>query len=335
MDQLQNSIERICQRYKARVIQIRTIDDYYLVETNRGPKELRAWPRVDVMRWSFAWREQVARQGFRDVERFIRTRDAKPYVVSGRWGYTLTDHVRQQEGLFPSLEQMGACGQIVAWMHNAQLTQRLPIAVELFNKEVTLLALEEKRASELARELEGQLNRLTDQELWVASQFYPLLQRMRKSVELLGTAILDESLLAVSHRSLGTDNFCLLDGRIFLRGFYRPALSVQQRDTSAFIRELFLASASTEAIDAFLDGYEGQKHFAYQDYLLLLGFLAFPGEPWKKIEQYFTQPRGLPTEAAVLQIENALRDQQSLDELLQHLAKRAEQVGRGNLYEPI
>jgi hypothetical protein len=77
-------LSEVCQHYRARVIRVTPLDDCYLLETNRGPKELHIWPRVDVMRWSFAWRERLARQGFRDLERFIRTRDSKPFLVVGK-----------------------------------------------------------------------------------------------------------------------------------------------------------------------------------------------------------------------------------------------------------
>lgn len=327
--------QQICGRYKARIFQIKPVADYYLVETNRGTKELREWPRVDVLRWSFAWREQMARQGFRDVERFLRTRDAKPYVVQGRNGYTLTDHLRTHEEFLPVNHQLSECGKIIARMHQAQLNQRLTIAYELFNKEVALLGLEEKRARELHQELGNQKDSLTEPEEWVASQFAPLLERMSKSLKLLEGAIADESLLAVSQRYLGTENFCLVDGRLFLKGFYRPVLSIQHRDTADFIRQIYLSTGSLDAVGKVLDGYEQHKQIGFQDYLLLLAFILFPSDPWKKMEQFFTQPTNMRTESTLKSLKRSLQEQQSLDRLLQHIAVRAEQVGRGQVYEPI
>lgn len=335
MDQQRVDFHQVCGRFRARVFQIKPVQDYYLVETNRGTKELREWPRVDVMRWSFTWREQLARQGFRDVERFLRTRDAKPYVVAGRKGYTLTDHLRKQQEFVPVKEQVGECGAIVARMHQAQLNQRSPIAIELFQKERALLALEERRARELDQELQNQYADLTTQEKWVANQFPPLLERMRKSLELLEGFVTDDSLLAVSHRHLKLDNFCLVDGRIFLKGFYRPVLSVQHRDTADFIKQIYLTSESLDAAEEVLNGYEKQKEISYQDYVLLLSFILFPGDSWKKIEQFFTLPRDLRSDEVVTQIKKALNDQQALDDLLQQIALRAERSGRDHVYEPI
>ncbi|MGD8188786.1 phosphotransferase [Brevibacillus ginsengisoli] len=336
MNQQRADFRQICGRYKARVFQIKPVHDYYLVETNRGTKELREWPRVDVMRWSFAWREQLARQGFRDVERFLRTRDAKAYVVAGRKGYTLTDHLHKQQEFSPVEGQLVECGTIVARMHQAQLSQRFPVAIELFQKEMALFSLEENRAYEHLQVLHNQYEELTDGEKWVFCQFNPLLERMRKSLELLEGAVSDESLLAVSHRSLKPDNFCLIDGgRLFLKGFYRPVLSIQHRDTADFIKQIFLTTGSLDAVEEVLNGYEKQKEIKYQDYVLLLSFILFPGDSWKKIEQFFSLPTEMRTDEAVLQIKNSLQEQQALDRLLQHIAVRAECLGRGQVYEPI
>lgn len=335
MEQHQHDLSEICGRYKVRVIQLKPVDDYYLLETNRGTKELRTWPRIDVMRWSFSWREQVARQGYRDVERFIRTRDAKPYVINNKTGYTLTDHVRPNNPFLPSLDQLETCGEIVARMHQAQLSQRLAVAYELFNKECAVMSLEEKRAVEYQRELAEQYASLSEMDEWVASQFAPLLQRMRRSLQILENAIEDETQLAVSHRTMHSHNFGQMDERMVLKGFYRPILSIQQRDAATFVRELYLATANLEVIDSFLNGYDEQKNYSYQDYLLLLGFLAFPTEPWKSIEQYFSHPRHVRNESVALAVSKTLQDQQTIDTLLQHIAVRAERIGRGRSHEPI
>lgn len=319
-------IKQVYQRYKVRVIHMTPKKDYYLLETNRGPKELRVWPRVDVMRWSFAWREHLARQGVRDVERFIRTRDAKPYVVMAKKGFTLTDHVPQAEALLPDPAQSAHCGSVVAAMHKAQQTDSFFTSEEVLKKEQQLVAEEVKRARELFAQFEEGREDWTEADEWVASQFSPLLERMERSAELLMGVPADEEWLSVSHRDLTSHNWGLQDGRLILRGFYRPVLSVQQRDTAGFLREVFMQEAEAAKVQSFLDGYEETKPLTYGEYQMLLAFMAYPEETWKSVEAYLTQVPSEREATGTSQIEAAIRRQEQVDALLLELAERAERT---------
>ncbi|UFJ39069.1 phosphotransferase [Brevibacillus humidisoli] len=324
----------ICQRYKIRVIDVKARGDHYLLETNRGPKELHIWPRLDVLRWSFAWREQLARQGFREVERFIRTRDAKPYVVVRKTGFTLNDHLRDVETFSPTSEQANQCGQIAARMHQAQAMSEYPQVVDLLRREQSHAESEVKRARELYQQLKQSPKGLGQSFRWVVQQFPALLERMDRSVELLHSPLLNEELLAASHLSLGPENWAWLDGKLFLHGFYRSTLSVQPRDMSLYLQYLYQQDETFERVDAFLDGYEQIKPLRYEEYLLMLAFLAFPAPTWKQVEQFVTDGQE-SDEEAVGNIRQTLQKQQDLDHLLLHLARRSERLGRGIANEPI
>ncbi|MFM1652338.1 phosphotransferase [Brevibacillus sp. B_LB10_24] len=330
----ERELNRICQRYRMRVIRIQPQKDFYLLETNRGPKELRVWPRVDVLRWSFMWREQLARQGFRDVERFIRTRDAKPYVVSGRKGYTLTDHVRSWVPLTPTVEQANLSGQLVASMHLAQSSQSAPAAVELLNREQAQVAAETERVRNLYDAFTSRSRLWRPEDKWVASQFRPLLERMERGTRLLSPEAFDVTSLAVSHRFMDRGNLGLNKERIYLRGFYSPSLSVQQRDTAHFLRDLLFCGdgAERDRIDAFLDGYEAVKPLAHSEYRLLLAFMVPPQELWQTLQEYVhSASAGQLEECDTAQIAESIRRQQFVDELLAHIAQRAEGAQRGHV----
>ncbi|WP_139490241.1 hypothetical protein [Brevibacillus dissolubilis] len=320
----------ICQRYKARVIRIIPQEDYYLVETNRGPKELRVWPRVDVMRWSYAWREQMARQGFRNVERFIRTRDAKPYVVSGKKGYTMTDHLRKVGPYTPGMEHAHYAGQMIAKMHQAQSSQSFPVASDLLKREQSLAVEEAKRARHVFEHI-SETPLKGEQRHFIASMFPPLLERMERSAELISTTLIPEEYLAVSHREMGRENWGLVEDQLFLRGFYRPTLSIQHRDTATLLRQIYMDTQNLSSVDAFLDGYEENKPLSYDEYRLLLAFMAYPQEVWRQIENIvhpITLTGEAQDESALVQVEQAIRRQQLIDELLQHIAQRAERGRR-------
>lgn len=320
-------LTEVLQRYKARVIQITPQDGYYLVETNRGPKELRMWPRIDVMRWSFAWREQMARQGNRDVERFIRTRDSKPYLVCGKKGFTLTDHLRHTDPLRPTPEMVRKSGRLVARMHAAQQQNHLFPSSDFLRQEQLYAASEANRARALEQEWYLRDDR-------VAEVFPPMLERMERSVQLLSTKQVNPEQLAVSHRDLHHDNWGVVHDKLILRGFYRPSLSVQQRDVACYLRELFLQHKEEQLVDAFLDGYEEEKPLQYGDYTLMLAFMAYPSDVWRSLERYITHVREQGV-ASTEELDQTLARQQLVDRLLRHVAHRAERARSGTAYEPI
>jgi ribosomal protein L17 len=326
-------ITELCRRFKARVIRVLPADGFYLLETNRGPKELRVWPRVDVMRWSFAWREQMVKQGVREVERFIRTRDAKPYLVVGKRGYTLTDHNRLMEAFQPTVETARQCGRMVALMHQAQ--QAIPMfqAADFLQQEQIHASAEATRARALAEAFATKAE-ANETHRWVANLFSPLLERLERSSQLLASPQIDTEQLGVSHRFLHRDNWGMVNDKLYLRGFFRPVLSVQYRDVASYLKEQFLRDEDGQMAEAFLDGYEEVRPLTYGEYTLLLAFMAYPGDVWRHVEAFVTTVR-LQGEASIGDIQRALADQEKVDRLLRQIAHRAERARSGSAYEPI
>lgn len=332
MDKIE--LNEICQQYRARVIRVTPLDDCYLLETNRGPKELRVWPRVDVMRWSFAWRERLARQGFRGLERFIRTREGKPYVIAGKRGVTMTDHHRRIEPCQPGVEMARQCGEVIGMMHAAQQESPLLNGTEYLKHEQLKAESEWNRAKALFASFRREDKKKLRGERWVAELGPTLLQRMERSYTMLSHPEIPQDSIGVSHRDLTRDNWGIVDERLFIRGFFRPALSVQHRDVAGYLRELYLTHEDLEQIDSFLDGYEEKKAISYGDYTLMLAFMARPREVWKSMESYVKQLEHGP-QVPTTAIEQALECQQTVDVLLRHIANRAERARSEGSHESL
>ncbi|QRG69388.1 phosphotransferase [Brevibacillus choshinensis] len=327
-------LSEVCQNYRARVIRVTPLDDYYLLETNRGPKELHVWPRVDVMRWSFAWRERLARQGFREVERFIRTRESKPYVLVGKQGVTMTDHLRKVDSYPSTVYTSYQCGRVVAMMHQSQQESNLLAGIDYLQQEQMKAETEWTRAKALVESFRSKYRREKGEKRWVAGLMDPLLQRMERSTIMLGSDSIAADSVGVSHRDLFRDNWGLVSGKLHLRGFFRPALSVQQRDVASYLRDVYLRNQDLQQVDSFLDGYEEVKPLSYGDYTLLLAFMARPREIWKSVESYVKRV-AVNEDVPITGIEQALLSQQSIDTLLRHIADRAERPRSEGIHEPL
>lgn len=318
-------LSEVCRQYRVRVIRATPLDDFVLLETNRGPKELRIWPRVDVMRWSFAWRERLARQGFRGLERFIRTRDAKPFVIVGKRGVTMTDHLRHIEACRPGEELAFQCGRVIGMMHAVQQESSLLSGAEYLQQERLKAEAEWNRARAMAESYRKGIGRESGRRRWVGELMGPLLQRMERSATMLSHPGINPDTISVSHRYLTRDNWGTVNEKLYLTGFFRPALSVQLRDVAGYLRELYLTHGELGQIDSFLDGYGEEKPLSYGDYTLLLAMMARPREIWRSISAFVekaVQGERVPT----TEIERALDSQQMIDLLLRHIADRAERV---------
>lgn len=318
-------IYEVCRNYRVRVIRVTPLEGGFLLETNRGPKELRIWPRIDVMRWSFAWRERLARQGFRGLERFIRTREAKPFVIVGKQGVTMTDHLRHKQAIQPGADVSFQCGRVIAMMHKAQQESTLISGAEYLQQARRASEAEWNRAKAAAGTYLRTFSRESGRRRWVGELLSPLLQRMERSVRLLHHPSISPDAASVSHRDLTSDNWKMVNEKLFLTGFFQPALSIQLRDVAGYLREMYLTQADIRLVDSFLDGYEQEKPLGYGDYTLLLALMARPREIWKSVAAFIDETaKGL--RKSTREIEQAIDTQQAVDVLLRHIAERAEQV---------
>lgn len=73
-------MQTLASHYHFHVYRSIHIKDGYRLDTNCGPKKISAWSQEQYLHWSFLWREELAHKGFRQVDRFIRTRDGAPFV---------------------------------------------------------------------------------------------------------------------------------------------------------------------------------------------------------------------------------------------------------------
>jgi Ser/Thr protein kinase RdoA (MazF antagonist) len=312
----------VCRRYRLRVIHMQPLARSVLVETNRGTKELRAWPRLDILRWSHAWREQMAKSGHRNVERFIRTRDGKPYVVLGRTGYTLTDYARNAKPAPFNRDTAYEIGRLVGTMHLAQESCPFPQVQDVFHREQDHI----REQIRLTREWENQEweNGDVPNEAWLRTQLPLVRERMEKAAAFLTTRVREDGLSA-SHDTLRPENVSDTGRGIRLGGLFPRHVSVQQRDTAHYLRHQYLQHADPVCVHQFLDGYEEVKPLKTDDYVLLLAYLMYPLEAWKQIRICLQDKDGQESRREL--VRNSLRRQLLAEELIRHVADRAERGG--------
>jgi hypothetical protein len=119
-------IEVIDNKYHFHVYHSIPTDNGFYLETNYGPKRVVVWKHEPCLRWSYLWREELAKKGFRQVDRFIGTRDGAPYVKINEEFIVVQDKLFGKEISLNQPQSMSLLGQFVGLLYQTfkEITQR-------------------------------------------------------------------------------------------------------------------------------------------------------------------------------------------------------------------
>jgi hypothetical protein len=119
-------IQVIDNKYHFHVYHSIPTDNGFYLETNYGPKRVVVWKHEPSLRWSYLWREELAKKGFRQVDRFIGTRDGAPYVKINEEFIVVQDKLFGKELPLNQPQGMSLLGQFVGLLYQTckEITQR-------------------------------------------------------------------------------------------------------------------------------------------------------------------------------------------------------------------
>ena len=112
-------IEYLEAEYNLQIEEIEQMKGTYRLRTNRGKKLLKVWNDQEFLTSAFELREQLVRNDYRKIDRFIRTGTGEPYLQSGESYLVLTDWI---EGVIPQVanqEHIKLISRQIAKMHIA------------------------------------------------------------------------------------------------------------------------------------------------------------------------------------------------------------------------
>jgi hypothetical protein len=96
---LPNLLRTVIREYNFHVYHTLPITNGYLFETNVGTKYISVWRDKELLNWSFLWREEVAKKGFRTIDRFIRSRDGAPFVQLNKEYIVVQDQFQEKRAV--------------------------------------------------------------------------------------------------------------------------------------------------------------------------------------------------------------------------------------------
>jgi hypothetical protein len=112
-------MQAIAEEYNFHVYHTVPVEGGYRIETNVGSKMISVWNNKEDLQWSFLWREELAKRGYRQIDRFIRTRDGAPFVKNKDEYIVVQDIFKGEQIKSNQSEKWAAVGQMMGTLFQA------------------------------------------------------------------------------------------------------------------------------------------------------------------------------------------------------------------------
>lgn len=308
----------ILRQYNIRIGSIDSFKDFHILKTDRGTKVLKIWRNIKDLEKANYFKELLVTSGFRKIDRFIRTRDEKPFIVHNGLGYSLNDLI---DGLAPSITRTNDLEKVGGTLEQFHRTISKIKVDDLFTPwsyhfEIGLknLAQIEKKLNRKQRKSfleEIILGELPDYQKQI-NQTIQMAKKIEKSIQKSDLEPI------YCHGNLTLNSFVLDEyGNVWLKDYNSPVVEMPVYDLAKLISRVYVKSDyNIEPVFSILNGYEQEKELQTDEKLLLLTYIAYPHNIWKVFKLYAS---------------GSLRNH---DELLDEYQKLTEeQVQLGKLYQ--
>lgn len=275
----------ILRHYDLRVGSIESYSLFHLLKTNRGPKILKVWDNIDKLSDTFHFKELLAKSGFRKIDRFIRTKDHSPYVVTNNIGYSLSDVI---DGMSPSLERkidMEIIGKTLAEFHLAmsKVKPDKPFVPWSTHFERGL-----KQFKTIETNLMAKKNKSTFDKILLEDMEKHQVQ-IKHSIQIAKNAeektIKNRIEPIWCHGNMSNQSFKIDEyGEGWITDFNVPVVDFPSYDLAKLASRIYMKSNyNIELVKAIIDHYQEKIPLVLEDKLWILTYLAFPHDLWKFI----------------------------------------------------
>lgn len=278
----------ILRQYDIRVGGIDSYSTFHVLKTDKGTKILKVWEDQNKLKEIHYYKELLVKEGFRKIERFIPTREGKPYIVADNLVYTLSDSI---EGLISDVKRemdMQVVGTTLGEFHLSisKIKTDKPFQnwsnyfergqLNLDKTELKLTRLKKKR--ELDEQIIESLSIIKKQ----VSQSIQMAKHAEKvCLKNLATPIL-------CHGNLSNKSFIIDEyGEGWLTDFTTPVVDMPAYDLGKLIIKVYEKSNfNIKSITAILDYYQDVRPINKEGKLLILTYIAYPHDIWKFLYAY-------------------------------------------------
>ena len=309
----------VIRQYNLRVGTIESFKKMHILKTERGTKILKVWNDPKELEKAHFYKELLAKQGFRRIERFIHTRDGKPYVLYKGQGYSLSDLI---EGLPPSIKResdIRATGATLGEFHDS-------LSKIKTDKKFTRWSFHFENGLKSLSKLEGKLKNTNKSEFdqIIINDLKAYKEQINQSIQMAKSV--EKNLVKNGiepiwcHGNPKINSFKIDEyGEGWLIDFNYPIVDMVAYDMGKLISRLYIKNNyDSKIVLTFIDSYQNIKPLRPDDKLLLLTYIAYPHNIWKFLQIYLNGS-----------IDTQLTNKESYEQLVE------EQVNMGKLYQEL
>ncbi len=314
---LSNELNRFFELYDLEVYQINPIAELLILDTNRGKKVLKLWNDLITLKEADWLREEIAKNGFRLFDRFIRTKNGEPFIEWQNEGVVLTDWIEGRVPDSTSYSDTLSMGRTVALLHQA-----LPKSKQsnTFHWHV--------RFQQTDQQLQKINNNLTEKinkdevDFAFLKEFSNNQTRIKRALQLME----DDKINLVTysiHGNLRPESFRIdYYGNTWVLGLGMGTNEILIYDLAKLARVVYQESGyEINAIINLLNSYQELRELSKTERKYLLAYLIYPHNVWKEAYiHYFVRPM-ISTGNRFNFLLEALQEQNKLDLLVERLEK--------------
>jgi hypothetical protein len=294
-------------------------DNGFYLETNYGPKRVVVWKYEPCLRWSYLWREELAKKGFRQVDRFIGTRDGAPYVKINEEFIVVQDKLFGKELTLNQLQSMFLLGQFVGLLFQTfkEITQR-----ELYFSNVVIESLDEEDVKKLKRAVVTNKQSIFTH---LVTQHWKLLEkRWKQSLALLR---LGQSSI-VSLPNIDPKQLTQLQQGCFSFSSNEQQITYGFQGIAELMQSLYIEEkVDLNHVESFYDHFEQVYQPSLNDQFNVLSYLIYPKAFFEIVNKYLHH--GFSSNECVQLWMDLCQKQERLDQLHQWFAERLDQAREG------
>lgn len=289
-----------------------------ICRTDMGLRELKK-PRgsVESLRLAFDVKEQLRKNGFRNISRFYRTLDDEPFYRYDGTLYTLEDVMPAEALQEENVEAFIRGAETLGQMHQA--AKGLQSAAARWNRE-RLPKLYEKRQGELAkmRHRNDKRGNYDAIDLLLIRHYDQFMKQAREAEELLQKGGYAEAVDhaekegAFCHNAYKGETLRLNEkDEIFVGSFDKCSSELPLADLAYYLRRYFKKLEGTEkGIAAMLEAYGRYRPLSEGDLTILQGMLVYPEKFLRLVNEYYNRRRACVSPAMQERLAAAAKEEE-------------------------
>jgi len=274
--------------YPFMIQEVKQAETGWYALTDRGKKRIIYCPDENLLRWSHRWREYLADQGVRQVERYLTTKQREHWISVSVGCYALSDYWEQDTTWFthPFLQKEGyqVLGETLARIHECFESIEEVYRGRYRKKGI----LNETRLKNSYRHLHAAMKEMEKETMnatnkWLLYNLFRVAERVKKAEALYRASGVENDQTPLSFAYFPLSSLVYWEEAWYITGLHNPVLVPRHEDTLSILEQIH-ETGGKEGVRVFLSAYAGRRSMPMRERNYLLALLSYPLPVFSRLE---------------------------------------------------